>query len=58
MESFNLNRDIPIEEDFDILVAGGGTAGSRPLIRPVIPIPKKNHRWAHSRIPMDIIFHG
>ncbi|MDP6174464.1 MAG: helix-turn-helix domain-containing protein [Rhodospirillales bacterium] len=24
----------------------------------LIPIPKKNHRWAHSRIPMDIIFHG
>ncbi len=32
METFKLNRDIPIEADFDILVAGGGTAGSAAAI--------------------------
>ncbi len=32
MGTFQLTRDIPIEEDFDILIAGGGTAGSAAAV--------------------------
>jgi 2-polyprenyl-6-methoxyphenol hydroxylase-like FAD-dependent oxidoreductase len=32
MQTYRLARDIPIEEDFDVLVAGGGPAGSAAAI--------------------------
>src|SRR5580704_2798222 len=32
MQTYRLSRDIPVEEDFDVLVAGGGPAGSAAAI--------------------------
>src|SRR5260370_29081688 len=32
MQTYRLTRDIPIEEHFDVLVAGGGPAGSAAAI--------------------------
>jgi len=32
MQTYRLTRDIPVEEDFDVLVAGGGPAGSAAAI--------------------------
>jgi glycine/D-amino acid oxidase-like deaminating enzyme len=32
MQTYRLTRDIPVEEGFDILVAGGGPAGSAAAI--------------------------
>ena len=32
MQAYRLTRDIPVEEDFDVLVAGGGPAGSAAAV--------------------------
>src|ERR1700690_552904 len=32
MQTYRLTRDIPVEGDFDVLVAGGGPAGSAAAI--------------------------